>query len=109
MRELYLPVENPQIKVNGHVFDLQMSDLEIYQYANDTLVKYGGYASEEHTPEETLSALREMVGSIDRILGEGATKTISGGRPVRMHLAVLWLAKIAEAAAASFEEAVTND
>lgn len=109
LKELYLPVEHPQLKVNGHTFDLQMSDLEIYQFANDTLIKYGDYAKSEHDTAETLAALHELVGSIDRILGDGATKIISGGRPVRMHLAVLWLAKIAEAAADSVAESVDND
>lgn len=109
MREITLPVENPQLKVNGHVFDLRMTELEIYEYANNALEKYRNYSQAGHTDAETLSALRELVGTVDSILGEGATKVISGGRPVRMHLAILWLAKIAAAAAASYAEAIAGD
>lgn len=109
MRELILPVEQPQIKINGHVFDLKMSDIEILEYANEALTKYGAFQTGTHTNEEIITALHALVGTIDSLLGVGATKIISGGRPVRMHLAILWLAKIAESAAQEYAEAVTRD
>lgn len=109
MREINLPVETPQIKINSKVYDVQLSDLEILERAQNAFVKYGGWGNSIHEADESIAAMKELVGLIDEILGEGATKRISGGRPVRMDLAVKWLAAIAAEAADHYAEMVVSD
>lgn len=112
MREITLAVESPQIKINGAVFDLQLSDMEIYaraQALNQKLQKYNEKPLDAFATEEILADVAEAAGLLDEILGTGATRKISRGRPVRLALALKWLNLIATEAANHYAELVTGE
>lgn len=53
MRKITLAVQAPQLKINGTVFDFQLSDMEIYaqaQASNQKLQKYNEKPLESFTP-----------------------------------------------------------
>jgi len=113
MIKITLPVENPQIEINGIVFDLQMSEVEIMARANELQKKWSEKYSEkpasEFTPEQIIPDMQEACSFIDEMLGAGATKRLSHGRPVRLQLMIRWITRVAEAAAATYAEAVTGE
>lgn len=109
MRKITLAVDNPQININGKVFDIQKSDLEIYAMGVEIAAKFENYDISKHTPAEILTALQEITGVIEQILGEGATRKISGGKPVSMKRAMGWIADIAENAAATYSEDIGDE
>lgn len=112
MRELTLEVEQPQIKINGILFDLQLSDMEIYSRAQELIARFEKYATRplsEFMPDETMADVGDAVGFLDEMLGDGAARRISRGRPVRMSLALKWISKIAEEAASHYAELVTGE
>lgn len=112
MREITLPIEAPKIKINGDMYDLKMSDIEIYNRSQQLFVKCQKYADKpasDFDTSEILADLSELTGFIDEMLGEGATRRISHGRPVRMALALGWIGAIAGEAAAHYAELVTSE
>ncbi len=107
MIKLTLPVENPQIEINGKVFDLHLSDTEIISKANDLQKQYAKYAEKPASDfgvDEILSDCEAARAFLDEMLGEGATKKLSRGKPVRLQLLIRWLTMVAEAEAAVYAE-----
>lgn len=109
MKHISLTVDNPQININGKVFDIMKSDLEIYALGVEIATKFDGFEVANHTPAEIVDALKEITGVIEQILGEGATRKISGGKPVSMKRAMGWIATIAENAAATYADELTDE
>lgn len=109
MRELMLRVERPQIKINGQVFDLRLTDIELYTRAQALFERLEGFASLPRTTEEMLMTLREVTALLDEALGEGATHAISDGAPVSLPLAIEWLGALAGEAAAHYVDGVLKE
>ncbi len=111
MIKLTLPVENPQIEINGNVFDLQMSDTEIIAKANDLHKQWQKYAEKPASGfgvEEILADCETARVFLDEMLGDGATKKLSRGRPVRLQLLIKWITMVTEAVSAAYAEAVVG-
>lgn len=109
MLEITLPVENPQIKINKTIFDLQMSDVDIISGANELLKKYTKYnerPASDFGIDEIISDCESANAFLDGMLGEGATKKLSRGKPVRLQLLIKWITIVVEAVSASYAEAV---
>lgn len=119
MKKLTLaPVDVPSIEINGHVFELQMSDSEIMTSVNNIRRRYaelverqssGGEGTDAEkrnkpTIDEILAATREAAECIDDILGNGAVKCLSDSKPVSAKIAVSWLNAIAAAAIDAYTE-----
>lgn len=98
MRELTLKNhEAPKLKVNNHVFELQMSDHELMFMSSNLQKKY--QAINKNTPdEEILAAVEDVAAGIDKILGAGAMAKISDGKPVSLVTAIQWLKLITQEA-----------
>lgn len=109
MRELELRVERPQIRINGHVFDLQLSDMEIYIRAQALLERYAHFADSPRTTGEALAAAQELTGFLEELLGPGALRIISDGKPVSLRLTAEWLGAIAREAAGHYADAVMEE
>jgi len=109
MRELTMRVERPQIKINGQLFDLHLTDIELYTRAQAVLEGLEQFHDAPRTPEEVLSALREVTGLLEASLGEGATRAISNGAPVSLPLAIEWLGTLAGEAAAHYVDGVLEE
>lgn len=112
MIKITLPVENPQIEINGIVFDLQMSDMEIVKRATELQKQYQKYAERPATDfatEEIIEDCQTACAFLDEMLGDGSTKRLSHGRPVRLQLMIRWITRVAEAMSASYAEAVASE
>ena len=93
MKNLILEVpENLQFEINGHIFSVNQSDIDIL---NKCAEFQGEYAA---LKKNDIIGIRDAVNSfisyIDEILGEGAALKISGGKPVSISCAVNWLIAI---------------
>lgn len=103
MKEITLDRPGPvKIKVDGHVFELKMSDVGIMEVALAMRRKY------ENEPldgaEAIVSASQDVAGTIDRILGEGAIELLAGGQPVGLTLTLQWMNDIARGAVEAYAE-----
>jgi hypothetical protein len=93
MRKLNLNLPEVQkIEINGDVFEIRKSDVDILNKGADLQLKYMNL--KQGDLQAIKNAVNETVALIDEILGEGATVKISGGKPVNAALAVEWLAAI---------------
>ncbi|MCL2096679.1 MAG: hypothetical protein FWH10_07225 [Oscillospiraceae bacterium] len=98
MKRLALELEIPQnieIEINGNIFGVLKSDIDILNRSAELELKYAGLKKEDL--QSVRDAVNEIVMLIDEILGDGAVKKISGGRPVNIRLAVAWLTEICKA------------
>ena len=93
MRKLNLNLpETQEIDINGDIFEIQKSDVDILNKGADMQLKYADLKKDDL--QGVKSAVNEVIALIDEILGEGAAVKISGGKPVNALLAVEWLTAI---------------
>ena len=112
IRQLTLPVESPQIEINGVVFDLQMSDLDIFSRAQELFNKFQKYnkkTMKEFPLDEVVADCKEAAGFLDEMLGAGATYRISGGKPVCFATLLQWVTLVSADAATNYSELVVRE
>ena len=103
MKEITLYRPGPvKIKVDGHVFELKMSDVGIMEVALAMRRKY------ENEPldgsEAIVNASQDVAGTIDRILGDGAVKLLADGKPIGLAMMLRWMNTIAYGAVEAYAE-----
>jgi len=109
MKELNLEFEQKQIKVNGHVFDVRKTDADVMETANSLMEKYeeiknaAGMGRTERC-NALVEVVNETIAFTDEMLGEGAVKKITGGRPVGMAMGVRMMRDIALCVAEIYSE-----
>ena len=97
MKEITLNRPGPvKVKVDGHVFELKMSDVEIMKVALAMHLKYENEPLEG--AEAIVNASQDVTGTIDRILGDGAVELLAGGQPVMFVTTLEWMKTIANGA-----------
>ncbi|MCL2772357.1 MAG: hypothetical protein FWD71_03320 [Oscillospiraceae bacterium] len=84
-----------QIEINGEIFDVNMSDIDIINKCADLSREYADLKKDDI--ESIKSAVNEIIGFIDKILGDGAVVKISNGKPVNTVTAYNWLMSIYKA------------
>ncbi len=104
MKEIALQYEMPKIKINGMVFDLQMSEYDVVCLTISAIEKYQDRVDYDAATEEILAGLGELNGMIDAVLGEGAVERLADGRPVGLRLITSWLTSILKAICEEFTE-----
>lgn len=105
-RALSLEVDNVELVINGIPFTLLKSDADIF---DDSLRLADEFKKvDTKDPVAVLEALRKMTGYIEEVLGEGAVKKISGGRPVGYARLLEWIRLITGAAATSYADLITE-
>ena len=93
MRKLILNLpETEAIDINGDIFEIRKSDVDILNKSADLQVKYSDLKKDDL--QSIQAAVNEIIAFIDEILGNGAAVKISGGKPVSVKLAVEWLTAI---------------
>ena len=93
MKNLILDVpDNLQIGINGHIFDVKQSDIDIINKCVEFQGKYAGLQKDDVA--EIKNAVNSFIAYIDEILGDGAVLKISGGKPVSISCVVSWLIAI---------------
>lgn len=108
MLEITLPVEDPKIKINGDVYALRQTEIDIVHDVNlflDAMRKYDTSDNPSVGDEEIRADAIAAHELIDKFIGEGATYRISRGRPVRLTLLIKWLGIIAKRVAEAYAEA----
>ena len=108
MKEITLRHEQPQIKIDGIVFDLKMSDYDVIKRCQEIFTKYQGYAEKEHAVDELLADLEDIRSTVDAMRGDGAMKKLSRGLPVGISLAIEWVAAISTAMSEEYAEAAVR-
>ena len=75
-----------QIRVNGHVFEILKTDKDVIAKAAELHNSYSRLTDPTLTGEtdltELVSAVESIISFIDEMLGDGATLTITEGRPL---------------------------
>ena len=93
MRKLILKVpETQEIDINGDIFEIHKSDIDILNRSAELQVKYSDLKKDDF--QSIQAAVNEIVAFIDEILGGGAAFKISKGKPVSAALAIEWLKAI---------------
>lgn len=94
MQEINLNTENTitQIKINGHVFDVKVSDHELYELYAELVDKLRSMNGSDGS--SVLDTCNFINGLFARILGEGSLEIISGGMPVGIGVQAAWIQKI---------------
>jgi len=93
MRKLTLNLpETEKIEINGNIFEIHKSDIDILNKTADLQLKYSDLKKDDFISIKAV--VNETVAFIDEILGDGATVKISGGKPVSVMLAIEWLSAI---------------
>jgi len=93
MRKLNLNLpEIQEIDINGDIFEIQKSDVDILNKSAELQLKYADLKKDDL--QAIKAAVNETVALIDEILGEGAAVKISGGKPVNIRLAIEWLTAV---------------
>lgn len=104
MIEITLRHEQPQISIDGVVFDLQMSDYDTIKRCQEIFKKYNGYDKKKHSVDEIIDDLTDIRSTVDSMLGDGAMGRLAQGKPVGISLAIEWVATIATALSAEYAE-----
>ncbi len=107
MKKLTIEVEQKQIEINGIVFDILKSDIDIL---NDALGMEKAY--KDLNPAdigEITKAVLEIKDYIDTILGVGALKNIVNNKPVSLHKAIEIMQIITKAVAEEYKEKVAEN
>ena len=93
MRKLTLNVpEREKIEINGEVFEIFMTDIDILNRSAELQLKYNDVKKDD--AQSVKSAINDIIALIDGILGDGAGYKISRGNPVSAKVAIEWLTAI---------------
>ena len=93
MRKLTLNLpETEQIDINGDIFEIRKSDIDILNKSAELQLKYSDLKKDDLRSIQ--AAVNEIIAFIDEILGDGAAVKISRGKPVSTSLAIEWLTAI---------------
>ena len=93
MRKLILNLpETHQIDINGEIFEIRKSDIEILNKCAELQLKYQDLKKDDLKTIQ--NAVNETAVLIDEILGDGAMLKISKGKPVNAVFAIEWITAI---------------
>lgn len=102
---IFTPKAAPQICINGHVFDLQLSEIDVVQrildakaYCTDMMGKKG------IKTEDIIAVGRHVERAINDICGENAMRIMVDGAVVRIREAVELLKIVEEEASNAYTE-----
>lgn len=108
MRELTINHTAPTIRINDRVYEILMGDAEIMAMMDEAKEAVSGV--DPNDTRRILEKARYLADCIDRILGDGAVKAISGGKAVNVADLVQWFNLIASnALAARFDRLVEEN
>lgn len=99
----FTPTAAPKICINGHVFELKLSEIDVAQrvldaksYCTEMMRK------EEIKTDDLISVGRQVERAINDICGENAMKTMVGGAVVRIREAIELLKIVEEEAIGAY-------
>ena len=107
MKKLTFDFNTPQIDINGHIFELKVSDMDVLETALEASEEFRNINKDD--VKAIIAAVRKCEHYIDTMLGEGALCKISGGKPVNLMMAIKIMTEIAHTAAAAYNEKINDE
>lgn len=99
----FTPKAAPKICINGHEFELKMSEIDVAQRVLDAKAYCTEMLGKEELKTDDLIAVgRQVERAINDICGENAMKTMVGGAVVRIREAVELLKIVEEEAVSAY-------
>lgn len=98
--------EAPKIKINGHVFQIRKTDIEILRMVQEAQRKYEG--RDISGIDEAVEAASDLVEMLDGILGKGAVKKLTGREQPGLAFSYKMLAEIARGAVEACAQALVE-
>lgn len=107
MRKLMIdiPEIEQQIEINGHIFDIKKNDMDILNKAAEIEAAYRNLK----TVEEIKTAIYDIIGFIDEILGENSVKIISNGKPVGLIKMIEIMQIVTGAVVAEYNQKIADE
>lgn len=107
MKEMTIRMPEPvKLKINGHIFHLQKSDVEILHMVQDAKRKYEG--RDISGVDGALEAAGDLQRMIDGILGKGAVKKLTGREQPGLAFSYKMLEEIARGAVEACAQALVE-
>ena len=95
MKKLVFEIpELEQIDINGDIFEIHKSDVDVLNKSAELTEKYKGIDKIKKIEDKirvTSEGAKELTDFLDEVLGDGALHKISRGRPVSFKMLVDWL------------------
>lgn len=109
MKELNFDIEVKKIKINGYVFDILKSDIDVLERADNLLQRYekeltNVTSDTEEGRKKITKAILEARDYIDVMLGEGALHKMANGKPVGLVQAIDIMKEVAAAVVRTYQE-----
>jgi hypothetical protein len=101
MNEKNFDFEAKKIKINGHVFEILKTDADVLLKTNEITEQYEalkeiGDLENAAGRKKVTELVQEIMAYIDEMLGKGALKKISGGKPVGIVMSVKVMNEVAK-------------
>jgi len=109
--ELELP-QLAQIEINGDIFSIYKSDVDILNKSRELTDKYGKIKENDKSAKNIkliTDGANEIISYIDEILGTGAVALISKGLPVSITMACGWLTEICRTVTGNIDDYVAEN
>ena len=100
MKKLNFDIPQPQIEINGEIYNILKSDADIFEAALD--LEKRCRAIDKSDTEQILDACKKVQAFIDDILGKGALAKIAAGKPVSLMKGIEIMLALANAAVESY-------
>ena len=107
MRRIESREGSQKIMIAGSMFELRLSDGEVYRIGRETLKKCA--ALDVSDPNAVLDALYAVCGAIDDMLGEGSVKKIVGDALVSLPAALRIMNFIVKACSDRYAEYIRQE
>ena len=91
----------PVVRFNGTEYPLKVNEADVFEHAVVLRERYKSVDASKDMTEIT-AAVRACAAEIDSLLGKGALKKMSGGKPVRMADVIEVTGMILDAVAAEY-------
>lgn len=98
--------EQKQIEINGEMFKVMHTDIQILEYA--VKIKEAADKLNPNDPKAIVEVINSAIGYIDDILGEGAMKKITKGRPLGLVQSVELMTEISSAVMSDYSDKVKD-
>lgn len=109
MRQITFSVgENPKIMVNGVEYEVLMTDAAIMQMVRNIREKCAAPDAGQNPMDYVLETINVIRIGIEKIIGKGAVKKITGGKEIGLEAAIKLLNLVSQAAVEQWADQLTE-
>ncbi len=107
MRKLAFDSKMPKIEIGGMMFELRMSDGDVYAAGRDVVAECAHLQT--GNPWAVRAVIERICGMIDEALGSGAMAKIAQGKPVSLAFALKVFNGIVESCSARYSNYIRRE